>query len=455
MDSHNKIELRKTVGKIKQYMKIDKWILLLFLLCGCYAGYGQEHIFADTLDLQVHFRYGYSIFEPELNENGARLDRFIGRLWELQADTACRIERLTFVGAASPEGNTAMNRRLSARRAENILAHIRTQIELPDSLVSVVSLGIDWEGLTAQVEASQMPYRDEVLDILYHTPEWILRDGKIVDGRKRRLEMLCGGQAWWYMCGQFFPKLRSSDVRVVCRVVQRTEPLVRLEGSDTLALTPREPVVPVPREMPALSDTVRPSGMALPPQKPFYMSLKTNMLYDLLLVPNIGAEFYVGRGWTVGGTWAYAWWSREKSHFYWRLYGGELYVRKYFGRLAAEKPLTGHHLGVHGEIFTYDFELGGRGYIGGKPGGSLWDKMNYAVGVEYGYSLPITRRLNLDFTLGIGYWGGEYKIYDPEDGHYVWKETRQRHWFGPTKAEVSLVWLLGRGNFNKKKGGRR
>ena len=185
------------------------------------------------------------------------------------------------------------------------------------------------------------------------------------------------------------------------------------------------------------------------------MSLKTNMLYDLLLVPNIGAEFYVGRGWTVGGSWAYAWWSREKSDFFWRLYGGELYVRKYLGRRAAEKPLTGHHLGVHGQIFTYDFELGGRGYIGGKPGGSLWNKMNYAVGVEYGYSLPITRRLNLDFTLGIGYWGGEYKIYDPEDGHYVWKETRQRHWLGPTKAEISLVWLLGRGNFNEKKGGKR
>ena len=426
-------------------MKTDKWILLLFLLCGCYAGYGQEHIFADTLDLQVHFRYGYSIFEPELNENGARLDRFIGRLWELRADTTYRIEGLTFVGAASPEGNAVMNNRLSARRAENILAHIRTRLELPDSLVRVVSLGIDWDGLTALVEASQMPYRDEVLDILYHTPEWIYRDGKIVDGRKRRLEMLRGGQAWWYMCEHLFPELRSSDVQVVCEVVRRPEPLIRLEGCDTLAS--RVPFVPAP------AYAVRPSGAAAPSRKPFYMSLKTNMLYDVLLVPNIGAEFYAGRGWTVGGSWAYAWWSREKNDFFWRLYGGELYVRKYFGRRAAEKPLTGHHLGVYGEIFTYDFELGGRGYIGGKPGGNLWNKMNYAVGVEYGYSLPITRRLNLDFTLGIGYWGGEYKIYDPEDGHYVWKETRQRHWFGPTKAEVSLVWLLGRGNFNEKKGG--
>lgn len=45
-------------------------------------------------------------------------------------------------------------------------------------------------------------------------------------------------------------------------------------------------------------------------------------------------------------------------------------------------------------------------------------------------------------------------LYAPIDGHYVWKETRRRHWFGLTEAEISLVWLLGRGNYNEKKGGR-
>ena len=444
-------------------MKIDKWIWLLFPLCVCHAGYGQERKSADTLNLRVHFRQGYSLFEPALNENGVRLDRFIGRLRELRADTTRRIESLTFEDVASPEGNTAMNRRLSARRAENILAYIRTRLELPDSLVRVVSLGVDWEGLTALVEASRMPYRDEVLHILHHTPERTFRAGKNVDDRKRRLETLCGGRAWRYMYERFFPELRSSDVRAVCRVVYRPEPVVRPEAGDTVipvhrdsivsvqcdtsSLVPREPVVPVP------CDTVRTSDVAVPPCKPFYMALKTNLLYDAALVPNIGAEFYAGRGWTVGGSWMYAWWSSDRRHRYWRIYGGELTLRKYFGRRAAEKPLTGHHLGLYGQLFTYDFELGGRGYIGGKPGGTLWDRMNYAAGAEYGYSLPIARRLNLDFTLGIGYWGGEYKVYDPEDGHYVWKETKQRHWFGPTKAEISLVWLLGRGNRNEKKGG--
>ena len=59
--------------------------------------------------------------------------------------------------------------------------------------------------------------------------------------------------------------------------------------------------------------------------------------------------------------------------------------------------------------------------MGGKPGGTLWDKMNWAAGVEYGYSLPVARRLNIDFTIGVGYWGGTYHEYKPVDDCYVWQ----------------------------------
>ena len=53
-----------------------------------------------------------------------------------------------------------------------------------------------------------------------------------------------------------------------------------------------------------------------------------------------------------------------------------------------------------------------------------------------------------------GYLGGSYKEYIPLDGHYVWQTTKNRRWFGPTKAGISLVWLIGRGNYSRKKGGR-
>ena len=164
------------------------------------------------------------------------------------------------------------------------------------------------------------------------------------------------------------------------------------------------------------------------------MAVKTNMLYDLAMTPNIGVEFHLGKGWSIGANWAYAWWKNDDKAFYWRVYGGEIDVRKYFGKQAKERPLSGHHIGIYGQGLTYDFDLGKTGII---------SEFSYGAGVEYGYSLPVTKSLNIDFGVGFGYLGGEYKVYDPMDGCYVWKETRQRHWFGPTRAEISLVWLIG------------
>lgn len=179
----------------------------------------------------------------------------------------------------------------------------------------------------------------------------------------------------------------------------------------------------------------------------FYMAAKTNTLYDLALIPNLGAEFYLGKNFSVVATAVFSWWKNDNIFWYWRTYGADLTLRYWFGKRANEKPLTGHHVGIYGHALTYDFEAGGRGYLAAKP--------SVGYGVEYGYSLPIAKRLNLDFNIGFGYFGGEFEEYLPIDGHYVWQVTKHRHWVGPTKMEVSLSWLLGRGNVNKGKGGKR
>ena len=299
--------------------------------------------------------------------------------------------------------------------------------------LSTVPQGIDWEGLERLVLSDEyMPYRHEVLDILRHTPEWLMHNGQVTDGRKRRLGMLGGGYAWRYMESRFFPELRASTLHVWYETEE-----VREAAKDTVYILPPEPAeaVPAPRE-----------------RRPFYMAVKTNLLYDALVLPNLGLEFYLGRGWSVAGNWMYTWLKSDSRHRYHRIYGGDLEVRRWlsYGR----KPLTGHHIGLYGQLLTYDLEWGGKGYLG--------DRWSYGGGIAYGYSAPIGRRLNLDFTIGIGYLGGEYFEYVPKgwcETHqrecYLWQATRQRRWFGPTKAGVSLVWLIGHDNVNTKKGGKR
>ncbi len=446
-------------------MQMKKTVLFLISVLFFGALRAQESPHTDTLGVKVYFRQGYSLLEPSYRDNGVRLAAFAAHVESLQRDTLVRVKSIRVTGTASPDGTSRSNERLSENRAKNIIAWFEERFSFPGVSFDAHAEGIDWAGLTALVETSEMPYRDEVLNILYNTPEWIIRDGRVVDGRKRQLGLLRGGRAWWYMAEHFFPQLWSGGMHLSCEIERRivpqpepepaSEPQPEPEVAEELGCESVHIPDPVVGQTPAPEPAAEIAAQPVVPEgKPFYMSLKTNLLYDAALVPNLGAEFYVGRGWSLGGSWMYAWWKNDRRHNYWRIYGGELDVRRYFGRRAAEKPLTGHHVGLYGQMLTYDFERGGKGCLGGKPGGTLWDKMSWGVGLEYGYALPIGRRLNLDFGIGVGYLGGEYWEYKPVDNHYVWQATKHRHWFGPTKAEVSLVWLIGSGNFNRK-GGKR
>lgn len=188
--------------------------------------------------------------------------------------------------------------------------------------------------------------------------------------------------------------------------------------------------------------------------RPLFLAAKTNMLYDIMAVPNIGFEAYVGHDITVSAQWMYAWWSKASRSRYFRIYGGEIAGRYWFGKSSAEKPLTGHHAGIYVSAFTFDFQWGGTAYLGGRPGHSLWDRCMMSAGIEYGYSLPVAKHLNVDFSVGIGYVGGIVEKYKPvNDDLYTKKSVSRITWFGPTKAEISLVWLIGRDNVNARKGG--
>lgn len=411
-----------------------------FMLLGCFQLFGQE----SRKEVSVGFRVGYAVLDTGYADNGTRLADLVHYLERVMTDDQLELVEVSFCGSASPEGSFAANRSLAERRRMALERYVRERVLLPDSIVTYPNEGfIAWNRLAELVEQSDMPYKEEAVDVLRNVPEFTYNDkGVLVDSRKKHLMELRWGRTWNYMYSHFFSDLRNASMVLVT---------VRPKPMEPVAEVPEEKV---PAEVPAVVQPVD-SVAQLPVEekKPFYMAVKSNLLYDVLAVPNVGVEFYLGDNWSVVGQWMYGWWSKNSSHRYWRIYGGDLAIRKWFGKEAEEKPLTGHHLGIYGQAFTYDFEWHGKGYMGGRPGGTLWDKLNYAAGVEYGYSLPIARRLNLDFTIGLGYWGGQYYEYIPLDGHYVWQATKNRHWFGPTKAEVSLMWLLGRGNSNMKKGG--
>lgn len=394
-----------------------------------------------TDSVSIRFRVSRCELDTTLGDNAAALRMIDRRLTTMERDSVYVIRHVDIVGGASPEGSVEFNRHLSECRAATLVDRLSRYGKLTEADHSFTFLGRDWAGvLRLALTDPKLPFRDETLALLSDIASQKALSGVEPPKSLERMKRLRGGVPYRYLLRNIFPEVRKSRMALTYELVpspmiMRPDPLpLRLSLTpDTLPVIGRIPLPPV---------------ASIPPRKPFYMAVKSNLIEDVALMPQLGAEFYLGKDWTIGGDWTYAWWSRDNSHRYWRMYGGELYARKWFGKTASEKPLTGHHLGLYAQIRTFDFEFGGKGYMGGKPGGDIWDRAWYGGGIEYGYSLSIGPRLNLDFSVGLGYLGGKYHKYIPKGEEYLCTKTSHFNWFGPTRAQISLSWLIGRGNVN-------
>lgn len=165
-----------------------------------------------------------------------------------------------------------------------------------------------------------------------------------------------------------------------------------------------------------------------------YVSFSTNMAFDAVLIPNIAAEFSITPQISLSASWMHSWWTIKSQNFFWRVYGGDITARYWFGKKSKTRRLTGHHIGIYGQALSYDLDLGGQA--------QMTDGWNYAAGIEYGHSFIISKNFNIDVYAGVGFLTGNYKDYENKDGHYVWQVSVQRSTILPTKIGASLVWIL-------------
>lgn len=188
-------------------------------------------------------------------------------------------------------------------------------------------------------------------------------------------------------------------------------------------------------------------GNYLPP-----FALKTNLLFDLATALNFEIEFPIYNKFSVAAEWVFPWWTLDnhtvnskRSRL--QILNGNLEARYWFGNRNNKGLLNGWFAGVYGGGGLYDVEWKGKGVQG---------EFFIAAGLSGGYSHRIARHLSLEYSLGIGVLSTDYRSYKAhfceDDSWYAIRDKRGRYtWIGPTKAKVSLVWMI---NELKKKGGR-
>lgn len=155
----------------------------------------------------LDFAVGKTVINPEFGRNAAELEQIRRMIDLVQGDKDVTINRISITGYASPEGSLAMNERLSEGRAKALRDYLQSRYPaIPGSFYSVRFGGENWDDLVKALQASDMPDRQVVLDIIDRY--------SITEGREAKLMALKGGAPWRYMLREMFPALRKVTVMV-------------------------------------------------------------------------------------------------------------------------------------------------------------------------------------------------------------------------------------------------
>lgn len=188
-------------------------------------------------------------------------------------------------------------------------------------------------------------------------------------------------------------------------------------------------------------------GLTLRYHKPDYylwdyltpFAIKTNLLYDAASVLNIGIEAPIRDRWSVAFDWVCPWWSSYERQKYLQLLYGSLEGRYWFGNREDKLQLTGWFAGIAAGGGIYDL---------------MYDAMNgiqgefSTCGVIGGFAHTVNKSgtLRLEYSVGLGWMGTEYVKYWWDEYDYTLiapsPQTWRTNWFGPIKAQVSLVYML-------------
>lgn len=156
------------------------------------------------------------------------------------------------------------------------------------------------------------------------------------------------------------------------------------------------------------------------------LAVNTDMLWDVAMMPNLGIEMTTG----------------DKSTLSVNLLGGykpfgrdikAVAVQPEFRYFISGRPMYHHFIGIGAVAATYNLSLRSR----------VYDGYGVGLGVTFGYVMPLSRRLNIDFHAGLGAFVHQQKEYSTntayDDGNGV---NAHGYFIAPTRIGISLNYII-------------
>ena len=395
----------------------------------------------------ISFRNGSSKLDPSYKDNQKALDEMVAFFRE----NPSAADEYDIVGAASPDGPTSVNDRLARERAHAVADYISEQApELKDRL-HTRSAGEDWNGLRKAVLAEDSLSDKDKKEICE-----IIDSNASADEKEKALK---NHPAYETVRDNCYDPLRrqsialAEDRRKTTSETSVEEPVqvVTITVTDTVTVADTMPRIPrlasirtkatvLGESAPVERDTVG----YIPAQKYEWkdipvVAVSSNLLYDLVAAPNFALEVPISkdRKWSVYGEYTFPWWLPKSNEWCYEMLKWDLGVRYHFRDFDCEDPydiFSGHFLGLNLSAGYYDFEPMHHGYQGEFQ----------LIGLEYGYSWILNDHWRLDAAIGAGWMGTHYRYYeaDPTDTHLIYQHHGRLGWFGPTKAEIGIKYIV-------------
>ena len=396
---------------------------LLFCLLIAIALCFPFHAFAET-DSVNSDRYALYYYHDRIDLQEDYLDNAMqmARIRDMLLHSP-HIDSIAIYAYSSPEGSPKWNNWLAQKRAEAAKAFILSNLSndsilLPENII-LHPMGENWEGLYEELYANyHLLNRDAVLRIM---------KAKVsTETKKWRLQNLDGGYTYTWIIRNHMPRLRVATW--ICVYMQKPDfvaPVIQDYKPDMGSI--RIDTLPLPELLPLPSVEKRKTTM---------FALKTNLLYDAVTALNAELEVPIGKRFSVMVEDVFPWWKAgpNGNKYCLQMWTMSVEPRWWFYRKGMSDRLQGHFIAPYVMSGKYDLQWNTsicyRGY-------------GWSAGLTYGYSMPLCKWLNMEFSMSIGYLNASYQHYQPStDYEQLFKDPANAGrltYIGPTKLKVSLV----------------
>lgn len=171
------------------------------------------------------------------------------------------------------------------------------------------------------------------------------------------------------------------------------------------------------------------------------VAVKSNLVSDAFLNPNLGVEIGVAPKWTLDVSGQFNLWTLSNDRR-WKHWLAQPEIRYWFCQ-----KYFGHFVGAH--------LLGGQYNVGGLKGLhdflglqlSRLDKERFqgwfaGAGVAYGYTWILNRHWNFEAEIGVGYVYRRYDVFPCAHCGTKLESGKSRNYVGPTKAALNIIYVF-------------